>query len=499
MGPDFSLDAPPRLGVAPRSPTVASPGTPEEIRRAFGGPIAFAPGASREQTAAAASRLAGPRFGPGEYQQYQQSIGVNTSPPTAADPDAIRAVQGIVGTSPARQERLAMAARAPATRLVDGQGYMPLSRPSYGESSAATAGRLGDTRVGVGMQTSGVGSGGRMGAPLMRGGMPGPSPVARKPFEYAAGRGPTITSPGGQSEVKTPEEFQQAWKQMSGDARGGALRMALADQRERAAANPDIAANIARNEAAIQRQTGGAPAPGTNPLFDRERQRKELTKAGMARPLAAMFANLHGNPEAQAALAEQMASEETERIQSYNQPFGSRTATGGRGDRGGMGVAGVVGAQAQRGLEERKLGLEERKIAAAEEQGKWERENMGTFVPPEQRMQVQAAGEQARQTWLTEHPGDEDGAAQAARQATGGLWQDMRIPGLQLPGTPEIPPGAARPPTFGSVAGDVGTSLVGGNAMRSFGEQFQRSRSRGGNPQMDARNRERRRLGLPPL
>lgn len=503
MGPDFSLDATRRRVIAPRSPTVAAPGTPEEVARAFGGPIAFAPGASREQTAAAAARLAGPRFGPGEYAEYQRSIGVNTNPPAAAgpDPDTVRAVQGIVGASPARQERFAMAEGARPTVFVDGQGYMPLGG-SWGPRSTTgvSAGRtpFPGRSVGTGRMSSGVTTGGTFGSPLMLGQGPGGESSARQPFAYKPGRGPTITSPGGKSEVVSPEAFQQMWNQMSGNARGGALRMALAEQRERAAADPSIAANIASNQAAVQRQTGGAPAPGTNPLFDRERQRKELSRAGVPRPLAAALANLQGNPEAQAALVEQLAAEETERIQSFNQPFGSRTATGGRGGQG-MGVAGVVAAQGQRGLEERRLGLEERKLAAQEDQAKWERENLGTFVPPEQRIQVQAAGEQARQAWLNEHPGDEDGAAQAARQATGGLWQDMRIPGLQLPGTPEIPPGAARPPTFGSVAGDVGTALVGGNAMRSLGEQFQRSRSRGGNLQMDARNRERRRLGLPPL
>lgn len=342
QGPNFNLSPPARNRIAVRSPTVENPGTPDEVRRAFGGPITFAPGASREQTAAAASRLAGPRFGPGEYQQYQQAIGVNTNPaPTSPSAEEVSRIQGIVGASPARQFRQAQAARAPATRFVDGQGYMPNARPAYGTGGG---GVLPDTQAGVGMQTSGVGSGGRMGTPLMRGGMPGPAPVARKPFEYAAGRGPTITSPGGQSEVVSPEAFQQMWNSMSGESRGGALRATLEKQRERAAADPRIAANIAKNEAAIQRQTGGAPAPGVNPLFDRERQRKELTKAGMPRPMAATFANLQGNPEAQAAMFEQLAGEETERMQSYNQPFGGR-GVGGRGDRGGMGVAGVVGAQ----------------------------------------------------------------------------------------------------------------------------------------------------------
>lgn len=344
-----------------------------------------------------------------------------TSPQRAAVAADSRLMQTTGNSNPARREERITA--EPGTADFPEAYYQGQSGEPGMYASNQT---LGTRRVGRGISSSGMTTGGSFGSPLMLGQGPGGETPTRQPFAYKPGRGPTITSPGGQSEVKTPEEFQQTWNQMSGNARGGDLRMALADQRERAAADPRIAANIARNEAAQQRQQGGAPIV-TDPaqrqaMWDREMQRKELSRSGVPRPLAATLANLQGNPEAQAALVEQLAGEETARIQSANQPFGSRTATGGRGAGGPMGVAGVVGAQAQRGLEERKLGLEERKVAAAEEQSKWERENMGKFVPPEQRVQVQAAGEQARQAWLTEHPGDDKGASDAAWRATGGLY-----------------------------------------------------------------------------
>jgi len=343
MGPGFSLDTPPRRVVAPRSPTVAAPGTPEEIRRAFGGPIAFAPGASREHTASAALRLAGPRFGPGEYAEHQRSIGVNqdqagdgqglTGWQVLAMPMVVHAMAG----------RLRQAQQAAAENVRPGGAGFPEAYLG-GQSKMLVPGingnvsnqTLGAQRVGQGVRSSGMTTGGTFGSSVMLGPGPGGESPTRQPFAYKPGRGPTITSPGGQSGVVSPEAFQQMWNQMSGNARGGALRMALADQRKLAAADPRIAANIARNEAAQQRQQGGAPIV-TDPeqrqaMWNREMQRKELSRAGVPRPLAATLANLHGNPEAQAALVEQLAGEET---------------GGQRGrERAGAGVTGVVAAQA---------------------------------------------------------------------------------------------------------------------------------------------------------
>lgn len=295
----------------------------QDLAKAFGRQPRFGP-------------TAPPRFGPGEYQQYQQGLGVNTNPaPTPPSAEDVSRIQGIVGASPARQFREAMAARAPATRFVDGQGYMPNARPAYGTGGG---GVLPDTQAGVGMQTSGVGSGGRMGTPLMRGGLP-PAATPRPEIQSR----PMI---GGKA--TTPEEFQAAW-----DKRQAATRTAPDGNPER----------IAASQAAMQRMHGGAPIV-TDPaqrqaMWEAERARKEMTKYGAPRDFARAWAANRDNPEMQAAM-----------VESMRRPMVARGTRGGGGwdedGRGGSGVAGVVGAQAAAALARQKLGLDERTAANEE-------------------------------------------------------------------------------------------------------------------------------------
>jgi hypothetical protein len=81
-------------------------------------------------------------------------------------PESIAGAQAAVANSPARQERLAMAARAPATQFVDGEGYMPMGRPAYGSGAR----NLQTSRVGVGTMSNGMTGGGAIGSSLMMGG-----------------------------------------------------------------------------------------------------------------------------------------------------------------------------------------------------------------------------------------------------------------------------------------------------------------------------------------
>lgn len=86
--------------------------------------------------------------------------------PAPMSPETVAGVQGIIGASPARQDRLAMAARAPATRFVDGEGFTPLGRPAYGSGAR----NLQTSRVGAGTMSNGMTGGGAIGSALMMSG-----------------------------------------------------------------------------------------------------------------------------------------------------------------------------------------------------------------------------------------------------------------------------------------------------------------------------------------
>lgn len=257
------------------------------------------------------------QFGPGWYRRYQQQLGIDLNqPPPPMSADDLREVQGIVSQSPARQERLATAMGARPTVFVDGQGYMPLGGSGTRSTSGVSAGRtpFPGSRVGVGRMSNAVTTGGTFGSGLMLGAGP------------AAQQRPEITSRpmiGGQQ--VSPSEFQQAWSKQQNAPRTAPD------------ANPE---RVAANKAAMRRMRGGAPIV-TDPaqrqaMWDAERARKEMTKAGFPRDFARAWAANLDNPEVQAAMVEAM-----------RRPLVARGTRGGWDEdgRGAGGIAGVVAAQ----------------------------------------------------------------------------------------------------------------------------------------------------------
>ena len=231
----FSLSPPVAAPVAPFIPTVENPATLDQIARAFYGPsIPGAPPPPMTQAQYQARKAAGfPSTRVVQGGGIGMIAGLRSSQETlnamreraglapvqlgessnAMSPETLDAVQALVGASPARQERLAMAGRAPATVQIDGQGYMPLGRPNYGEANRYQ-GKLSDDQVGLGSMAGGLGTTGGMGSGLMRGRLPAsmenPQPVARVPMQ---GGGGLIGSPGGDGTATpvTEGQFQEEW------------------------------------------------------------------------------------------------------------------------------------------------------------------------------------------------------------------------------------------------------------------------------------------------
>jgi hypothetical protein len=116
------------------------------------------------------------------------ALGQPVAPGSTLSPSEIADAQAAVGASPARQERIAMAAGAPATRFIDGQGYMPMGRPAYGSAMSGAS----DDVVGTGRQTFGIGASGGMGSGVMRGRLPAsmenPQVAARTPMAGGGGQ-----------------------------------------------------------------------------------------------------------------------------------------------------------------------------------------------------------------------------------------------------------------------------------------------------------------------
>jgi hypothetical protein len=161
--------------------------------------------------------------------------------------------------------------------------------------------------------SNGMTTGGALGSALMRGGgdIGGQPRAPNRDFAYKPGLGPMVYEDGGKISNVTDEEFQRTFRDMPGEERGGALRAALANQRTAAEADPRIAANIEKNEAAIARQNGGAPIV-TDPaerqaMFQREMARKELRRGGVPNAMAGILANARDDPKTQGLLAAAMS------------------------------------------------------------------------------------------------------------------------------------------------------------------------------------------------
>ena len=206
QGPDFDLSPAPRNVVPVRSPTLENPGTPEEIAQAFGGPTIFAPGASREQTAAAmanrAAATAGaaspvrPTLSSDELDEIQARVGRQLQP----EIDAQARLIGSVRNANPRGRAVVI----DGERFLANAGYGP--RSTTGVSANRTP--LPGSRVGVGRASSGVTTVGTIGSSLMLGPGPGQQEeVVRPSFAYKPGRGPMI---GGRQ--VSQEEFDSAFR-----------------------------------------------------------------------------------------------------------------------------------------------------------------------------------------------------------------------------------------------------------------------------------------------
>lgn len=208
------------------------------------------------------------------------------------------------------------------------------------------------------------------------------------------------------TEEKPLVEEAPSWQSKS-DAyaakRRESLRTALSRQQAAADADPRIAENIARNQAASQRQYGGAPIV-TDPakrqeMFAREQARKEFRRGGIPNAMAGILANARNDPKTQGLLASALSGNEE--------------------------AAKALGQAETSQMRDMLMAAEAKKLNA--EAGAMERYNPDA-IPPELEMQIQQTGEQARQAWLAGHPGDEAGATAAASQATAGRWKDTRSP-----------------------------------------------------------------------
>lgn len=153
--------------------------------------------------------------------------------PAPASPETVSGVQQIVAASPARQQRDAQFRGAPPGVNIDGQNYMPLSRPSISNGGLS---RLMPSRVGAGIQSTGMNTGGSFGSPLMMGGMPAQVAGA------AMGGTPMASRPMIGGRQATPSEFQQAWQ-----ARQSELRTAPEGDPDKIAARSSELASRAAN------------------------------------------------------------------------------------------------------------------------------------------------------------------------------------------------------------------------------------------------------------
>jgi hypothetical protein len=187
--------------------------------------------------------------------------------PAPMSPETLAGVQASVGASPARQERLAMASRAPATKFIDGQGYMPNGRPAYGSGAR----NLQTSRVGAGTMSNGMTGGGAIGSSLMRGRLPASMEAGGQgPVSAALTRQqPELPSKPMQYGVATDQDkFAEAWKNR---------KMTTSDPAKQAAAQEKRAEEMDLRQALVGQR---GIQKGQN-RTDRLEFQKDVQKAGL--------------------------------------------------------------------------------------------------------------------------------------------------------------------------------------------------------------------------
>lgn len=213
MPQGYSLDAPVGGGFAPFSPTVDNPGTPAQVASAFDDVIPDM-GETLEQATARMNRMRarGLAGDLASANRVRASSGAGPVAPTAArmrpeEVDAqLRLMETVGNMNPSSPE--------PRLRAAPGD---PLFAESYlqGSSGMMVPGipgtvsnqTLGAQRIGTGVRSSGMTTGGTYGSSLMLGPGPAQQEVVKPAFAYKPGRGAMI----GGREV-SQEEFDSAWQ-----------------------------------------------------------------------------------------------------------------------------------------------------------------------------------------------------------------------------------------------------------------------------------------------
>ena len=405
-----------RFIQTPRSPSVDAPATSDEIQRAFYGPTVFAPGGTPAQAAAAQQRLgaASGRSPQSLLDAMRQRAGLEPATlggPAETSPEAMRGAEALVAQSGARQHRNAFGAQyglppvgtntvglnAPTnTPMGYLQGRSNVAVPGMGPRASNQA--LGARRVGMGVSSTGMQTGGSFGAPLMLG--QGPELKTPAPRPTIASRPMMFDSKAGRAVETTPTAFRQAMESRVGRQ----APMQPTDPEKFAAYTERRQGKLADRQAAVESQGMARGKART----DRVEFRKDvqsggligaLTKRGID-PARAMATNALGGRDGEAA-ARFLSEDNRQR-----------------------GVAGEAADRTQ---------IERDRLAMEKEGQKFQQNWLDRQPKPIDAAdaELQSAGESARQAFAQSHP-DKDPwgpeAMNAAAQASQGRYRRYGTP-----------------------------------------------------------------------